>query len=884
MNRAKYSGGSGFPNQFVPDEEKSTYQYGLKVGQAIETEWFSREHGSSLYGDVRAEYLKRRLYARGKQPIEKYKNELAVNGDLSYLNLDWTPVPIVPKFVDIVVNGITNRLINIKVDAVDELSSSQREEFKKMVQADMLAKPVLDKIKNETGVDTYNFDSETLPETDEELELYMSLRYKQGVEVAQEVSIETIMEINEFPELKRRIDEDNVVLGISAAKHSFDVHHGVRIEYVDPINLVYSQTNDPNFRDCYYFGEVKSVHVNEIKKINPLLTQEEIEEISKLASRYDGYKSTINLQSQSGLDKNSVSLLYFCYKTDKEIIYKIKKTVNGGEKALKKDSNFNPPASERARFEKASRRIDVWYEGVLVLGTDKLIKWQMMENMARPQQSFQKTISPYIVSAIKMDKGHIDSLVKRMIPFADQIQLVHLKLQQVIAKMIPDGVFIDADGLNSVDLGNGASYNPSEALSMYFQTGSVIGRSYTEDGEFNNARVPIQELTSSGSNAKINSLITMYNYQLGLIRAVTGINEARDGSMPEANALVGVQKLAALNSNTATKHVMKSGLTIARRLAEAISCRIRDILMYSDFAMDFAKMIGKNNMEVLASMEQMHLHEFGIFIELEPDEEEKAKLEQNIQQALAAKMIDLADAIDVRDLKNNKIANQLLKIRKHKKEKKDRQQQKENIQLQSQSNQRAAQAASQGRIQEVQAKNQGEAQLLQLKSELEMKKLQMEQQMEAEMMQMKYDFEIKLKKIESQGMSNRDALKEDRKDKRTEMQASQQSELIQQRKQGLPAKSFMSPEGSPLQQASQQGGGIIGGLKQFKKPKVALEKPRNMTAPTERAGIPPQQGMMGGMPPGMPPGQPPGMPPQQEGGQDAMMQQLMQQMQGGQNM
>ena len=490
-----------------------------------------------------------------------------------------------------------------------------------------------------------------------------------------------------------------------------------------------------------------------------------------------------------------------------------------------------------------------------------------MQNMVRPQSSFQKTIPPYIVSAIKMDKGHVDSLVKRMIPFADQIQLVHLKLQQVISKMIPDGVFIDADGLNSVDLGNGASYNPSEALSMYFQTGSVIGRSYTEDGEFNNARVPIQELTSSGSNAKINSLITMYNYQLNLIRAVTGINEARDGSMPDSRALVGVQKLAALNSNTATKHVMTSGLNISRRLCEAISCRISDILQYSDFAEDFAKMIGKNNMDVLVEMETMHLHEFGIFIELEPDEEEKQRLEQNIQQALQAKMIDLADAIDVREIKNNSLANQLLKIRKHKKDKLDRAKQKENIELQSQANQQAAQSASQGRMQETQAKTQSEAQLIQLKADLEMQKLQAEQQMQAQMMQMKFEFEMKLKKLESEGMTGRDSLKEDRKDKRTELQASQQSQLISQRKQGLPAKDFTTPTGNSLQIAGQQKGGVIGGVKQF----------------TKQPPAPPSMSLAGGSTPPMGAEQPPQQPPQQQGGggqQEAMMQQLMQQMGG----
>ena len=364
MNKSKYSGGGGFPNEFVVDEEKATHEYGLRVGQAIESEWFSRDYGSSLYGELRSEYLSRRLYARGKQPVEKYKNELAVNGDLSYLNLDWTPVPIIPKFVDIVVNGISNRMFNVNVEAVDQLSSEVREQFRLEMEADMLAAPVLDIIKDNTGVDAYNFSEEDMPQTTEELKLYMQLKYKQGVEIAQETGITTLLEINNFDETKRRLDEDNVVLGISALKHSFNPHEGVKVEYVDPINLVYSQTEDPNFRDCHYFGEVKSVHVGEIKKINPNLTQEEIEEVAKLAGRHDGYNSTINLQSNSGLDKSNISLLYFCYKTDKEIIYKVKSTVNGGEKALKKGSDFNPPASENAKFKKVARRIDVWYEGI----------------------------------------------------------------------------------------------------------------------------------------------------------------------------------------------------------------------------------------------------------------------------------------------------------------------------------------------------------------------------------------------------------------------------------------------------------------------------------------------------------------------------------------
>ena len=794
INKPKFNSGSGFPNQFAPDEEKASLEYGLRVGRAIESEWFSRDYGSSLYGEIRSEFLTRRLYARGEQPVEKYKNELSINGDLSYLNLDWTPVPIIPKFVDIVVNGISNRLYDIKAEAVDQFSTIERDNFRNELRADMMAYEPLKIIKDNTGVNAFNFEESVIPKSDEELDLYMNLRYKQGVEVAQETALKTILEINDYEEIKRRIDEDNVVLGLSVLKHDFDIHDGVKVEYVDPVNFVYSQTEDPNFRDCYYFGEVKSVHVSELKKINPYLEQEELEQIAKTASRYDGYRSTQNLTSQSGLDKSNVSLLYFSYKTDKEIVYKIKDGSNGGKKALKKDASFNPPKTEQARFKKVARRIDVWYEGVMVLGTNTLLKWEMMKNMVRPKSSFQKTIPPYIASAIKMSKGRIDSLVKRMMPFADQIQLVHLKLQQVVSKMIPDGVFIDADGLNSVDLGNGASYNPSEALSMYFQTGSVIGRSYTEDGEFNNARVPIQELTSSGSNAKISSLINMYNYQLSMIRAVTGVNEARDGSKPDQYALVGIQKLAALNSNTATKHIVQSGLFITRKLCQALSYRLSDILQFSNFADDFAKMIGKNNFKILNDIRTLHLHDFGIFIELEPDEEEKQLLEQNIQQSIQAQKIDLDDAIDIRQVNNLTLANTLLKIKKQRKEQEDMKRQQANMQMQTQSNVQSTQAASQSRMQESQMKLKGESQLEQLKSQLDLQKMKQEAEIQKEMLQLKYQFELQLKQMESENFKNKESFKEDRKDKRTEKQATQQSKMIAQRKQDLPPTNFEEQE------------------------------------------------------------------------------------------
>jgi hypothetical protein len=320
---------------------------------------------------------------------------------------------------------------------------------------------------------------------------------------------------------------------------------------------------------------------------------------------------------------------------------------------------------------------------------------------------------------------------------------------------------------------------------MYFQTGSVLGRSLTEEGEFNSGKIPVQELTSSGANSKISSLINMYNYNLNMLRGVTGLNEARDGSMPDSNALVGVQKLAALNSNTATRHILKSGLFMTERLAECIAYRMSDVLEYSDMKDDFVKNIGKYSVDILDEIKELHLHDFGIFIEMHPDEEEKQMLEQNIQTSLSAGKIDIDDAIDIRNIKNVKIASQLLKVRKRRKEKLDNKRQQENIALQAEANQQAAMTSEQAKQQTALAKMEAEAKIKQLEAELEMQRMQQEFMLKAELIKMQKGIESQIKSSELQLQQEKDRYKEDRKDKRTAKQASQQSKLIQQRQQDL---------------------------------------------------------------------------------------------------
>ena len=785
-----YSGKNYFPSQTVSDAEKLSFDYGLKVAKAIETEWFNNDNSYNRYLNNKNDFHTLRLYARGEQSIQKYKDELSINGDLSYLNLDWKPVPIISKFVDIVVNGIAERTYDIKAYSQDPFGVEKRTKYMENLQADMDLRDFDAMAAQNFGVNTRKTDIEELPESTEELLLHMQLNYKQEVEIAEEQALKVLFEGSKYELTKKRFYRDLTVLGIGAVKTNFTTSEGATVEYVDPADLVYSYTDSPYFDDIYYVGEVKSIPVNELAKQFPQLTESDLEDImnnknynrNNYNTRYSGDKE----------DNNTVQVLYFDFKTYMNEVYKIKEVGTGAEKIIPKDDNFNPPEQKEGGYSRLLRAIETLYEGALILGTNKLLKWEMATNMMRPKSDFTKVKMNYAIVAPRMYEGRIDSLVRRITGFADMIQLTHLKLQQVMSRMVPDGVYLDADGLAEIDLGNGTNYNPQEALNMFFQTGSVIGRSFTQDGDMNPGKVPIQEIRSGNGGAKMQSLIANYNYYLQMIRDVTGLNEARDGSMPDKNALVGIQKIAAANSNTATRHILQAGLYLTAETAECLSLRISDILEYSPTADAFIQALGAHNVATLKEMSELYLYDFGIFLELSPDEEEKQLLENNIQMAIQQKTIELEDAIDVRNIKNLKLANQLLKIRRKKKQEKDRQLQLENIQAQSNSNAQAAQNAAQIEVQKDQALNSNKAQLMQMEAQLDADKMRAEVEMKKQLMALEFEYNMQLKGADVQNLKDREKEKEDRKDERTKIQASQQSEMIDQRKTGKPPKNFES--------------------------------------------------------------------------------------------
>ena len=779
---------SSFPDQVVPDVEKASYDYGLQVGRAIESEWFRNDRGwQDRFNTNYNNFHRLRLYARGEQSIQKYKDELSINGDLSYLNLDWKPVPVIPKFVDIVVNGMSQRSYDIKAVAQDPTSIQKRTKYAENILVDINAKQYLDKVKQVTGMNLFfNKDQENAPINEEELELHMQMDYKQSIEVAEEEVINNVLAKNKYDLTRRRLNQDLTILGIAATKTSFNRSEGVTVDYVDPASLVYSYSEDPNFEDIYYVGEVKPISLPELKKQFPDLTPSDLEEIQK----YPGNQNyTRNWSGR--YDDSTVQVLYFEYKTYTNQVFKIKQTASGLEKALEKQDTFID-APEGDNFKKAFRSIEVLYSGAKILGHEKMLEWKMAENMTRPNADTVKVNMNYNIVAPRLYKGRIESIVSRITGFADMIQLTHLKLQQVMSRIVPDGVYMDIDGLAEVDLGNGTNYNPAEALNMYFQTGSLVGRSMTQDGGMNPGKVPIQELSTSNGMGKIQSLIQTYEYYLKMIRDVTGLNEARDGTLPDKQSLVGLQKLAAANSNVATRHVLQASLYLTLRTCENISLRVADALMFPMTKQSLMSSISRYNVGTLEELSELNIHDFGIFLELEPDEEQRQILEQNIQIALQAGQIGLEDAIDIREVANLKLANQMLKKRRKDKAAREQQAQQANMQAQAQSNAQLAEQAALAETQKQQVLTEQKVQLENAKSQLDIKKMEMEAQIKQQLMQQEFNYNMQLAQAQGQAKRQEEGFKEDRKDERTKIQATQQSELIDQRKNDLLPKNFES--------------------------------------------------------------------------------------------
>lgn len=785
---------TSFPRHTDDFNEQRTEIYGKKVAKAIQGEWFKREGGrTARFYDNKGEFIQRRLYAMGKQSVAKYKDN-AFNGDLSYLNLDFTPVPIIPKFRDWVINGMMDRDYNIAAKSIDRESQDEKVKYREAIHKDMLTKQFTMQAKEQLGVDLFTMNPDDLPESEEELDIHTNLKFKPSSEIAQELAIKSVMEDNDYNDnLRYRNIKDLTDLGIAVSKNIYSHSDGIKYEYVDPENFIYSYTEDPFFKDCFYFGEFKSELISNVIKENPDLTEDEKEIIQNASAEWGRHH---NLDGYSMYDDNidgKVAVLNFAFKTVRKKVWKEKSNSTGGRKSIKRDKDFEVKGNGDRDFKKRIKSEEIWFEGSYVLGTDILLSWEVMENQMRSKSLSNRVISPYAVCAPHMNRGYIDSLVERMRPFADKIKMIDLKIQQMLQMMLPDGQYIDIDGLTEIDMGDGGKYGPTEAFEMFMETGSIFGRSQTYGGDFNSGKIPIQEVRSNSSASKLQALERQYSYNIQMIKDVTGLTRM-DGNQPDKDALVGLQKMAAYNSNESTKHVLMASNYITKVLAMLTSIRISDILEYSETKEDFIQKIGVGSVRNLEYFSNMHLRDFAIYLELEPDEEEKARLEQNIEIEIKNGNLGIEDKIDIMNINNIKYANEILKIRKKKYVKQKREQKMEEIEAQKQANIQSSQAASQADMQKKEMEFKMDSQLSSQNFQQDMQKMEKEYGFKFNIKKLEGQMDMPKKQMEIQSQMDRDKMKEDRKDQRLNKEGTVQSENAYRRQNNLAPKDYTEEE------------------------------------------------------------------------------------------
>jgi len=794
MYDKEYNKTKGFPDPLASPEEKASREYGLKYAKAIESQWGTIDDNNSTISKRNATFSKSRDYANGTQDTSIYKQLLHSldpnNNDGSLLNLDYTPVPILPKFVKVVVNKILSRDPYPNLEAIDPLSSSEKNKNKKRVEMQVQAREALKQLKEQTGM-VLDMDPDEMPETLEEAEIFMGTNIKTDAEISAQIATNLTLTWSDYNEsVYRRSVNDLAVLGMAVNRRINDPVYGLKTEYVDPPSFVHSFTDDPNFGDIVYAGHIKRMPLHELKRLaGDEFTEEQYKKIATTVKNRNNndpyaldkyrYDDTSN-RSVYGYDEYMVDVLHFEYKTTERMFFEEKENRYGNTNFFYKGYEYKERAGSVFERKPHSLDIEVVYKGSYVLGCkDYLFGYGKATNMPRNMYDISRTRMSYSAVATNMRRMIPKSMVDSCIGFADMLQLTHLKIQQAIAKSKPDGLIIDIEGLENVQLGKAGELQPLDLHDIYEQTGVFYYRSKNAEGGFQNP--PIREIGNTIRN--INELIGLYNHYLRMIRDVTGINEVVDSSTPKGEALVGVREQAIAAANNAIYDITNSAMVLYKKVVEDIVKSLQVLPRDSVVYKMYENAIGETNMQVLNSFEDLPMYNFGVVVVKEMEDKDKAYLEQNIQMSIQQKELDIEDAIAIRNMKDINQAERLLVVRRAKRMKRLQEQAMQNSQMQAQIQQQSAEAASQAKMQEMQMQAQLEAQTMQMKAQLDAQMEALKHEFKKEIEYIKAQSLLGLKTDDKEFAEKLEVFKEQRKDERVTKQAKEQERLINLRQQ-----------------------------------------------------------------------------------------------------
>ena len=769
-----------FPDPLADRGEKSSKEYGLQYAKAIYSQWGKQTDSTSLMGKRNKVFERNRDYANGNQDTSIYKqllNSLSPNkGDGSLLNLDFTPVPILPKFVRVVANKILSRNPYPNLESVDPLSSSEKNKRKDKIRVQVENRAALMTLKESTGI-VLDMDPNELPESIEEAEIFLDTNIKTDAEVAAQIATNMTLQWSNFNDTTyRRCVNDIVSLGIAVTKRNNDPSYGIDVQYVDPVNFVHSYTEDPNFGDLVYAGHVERISIGELRRqVGGQMSEEDFKKIAEKVktnagnnpAEYSKTRYDERMQrTEYGYDNYMVDVLSFEFISVDCIYFEEKKNKYGNSNFYMKGYEYKE--RKNSVFERTPHKMEVAsvYGGKYIVGTDKVFDYGPMKNVPKNIHDISKARMSYSVAATNIRRMIPKSMVESCTGFADMLQLTHLKIQQAVAKAKPDGLIIDIEGLENVQLGKGGELQPLELHDIYEQTCVFYYRSKTPEGAPQGA--PIQQIPNAIRN--INEMIALYNHYMQLIRDTTGINEQMDGTTPKGDALVGVQQIAIHQGNNAIHDITNASLSLYKRVCQDVVKCIQIVPEDSVLYTIYSNAIGESNMGVLNSFKDLPMYNFGVMVVRDMEDKDKEYLEQNIQMAIQQGQIDLEDAMAVRNMKDINQAERLLVLRRKKRMKAQQDQAAQNSQTQSQSAMQAQQQASQAAQQQTQLEAQVKQQEMQMKHQYEMQLLQAKHEMNKELEMIKAQATLGFREDDQNFKEKIEVMKEQNKSERQDKQ------------------------------------------------------------------------------------------------------------------
>lgn len=684
---------------------KREKEEGLKISKFLQ-----KAYNSGYFSARNKKFEKNRKFSRGKQPMAEFLDLLNVDGKEAFVNLDMKAPAIAPKFMQVIIGGFMKREEKVKASAVDPVSTERKVYDKEEAEFRMKYGKEVEAMEEQVGVRLMAKGQYT-PENYEELELYFGLEYQLPEEVLFEKGCDYVFHENGWPVIKRKLLEDIAETGIGATKVSTGVNGKIDIRRVVPENSFYGFSQYDDFRDASFIGEVLSMKIIDIRNNYPNLPEDKLFLLAKNAKQYNQsvkWDDRFRYSIDRPYDDWTVDVLDYEIKTIDSMVYQAKTNKYGNLIAVdKKDKAYQVNGDNK---EAISKDMYVIYRGVYVLNTDVMLEWGPAKNMIKPSTIKEMSDAYFSYSVYMHENLDLENMAipERMETSIRQMTLAHLKIQQLIAKLRPSGLIIDIDSLSDINIGQAKALTPLELQAVYDQTGNIYYKRRTEDGDQMNG-VPIQEAPNSGSVSQIQQLIMVYNHYLERLRDEIGVNEYREGAGVNPKLGLGVQQSQIQASNNATDFIYDAYLNIYQQTAFKISLLLYDSVLYG----------GKQYSEYLGA-DAVDGKKFDVMIEVLPDDKERQFVEQMIQTALSAGVIDFEDAFRVRSIKNVKLAEMYLAKAKKNKEKSEMEKARANSEMNAQSQQQSLQMKAQMDAQLAELETQSKVTIA--STELEMKK------------------------------------------------------------------------------------------------------------------------------------------------------------------